>query len=261
MSGLANQFNSQIKSHFVALSQRIIEKHGEVDGLEKIITDHISTLSTNIEVPPDKPKKEQKVREKPLQCEARIWGSGPEHNGNERCSFNASLNGLCTKHAKAETECCIPCTLDRDGKKHLGLFYGRINQFQKGEVNIPPYKDLNNILRVQWTSEFMRRHISNEIEQGRCRLLKNPKAKKTTTKTTPPRQPITPLPSSNNDAFTILGLTNNASIAEIKQKYHALAREFHPDKIPDHYTNEQRLHSEERFKQINAAWQILQTRS
>lgn len=272
MSKILNEFNSVINDNLVDLSKHLIEKYGEMDGLEKAINEFLSSRSIDIgsqeqktdgkkkSAPKDKPKKERTVREKPLLCEARIRGT--ELDGSERCTFSAGPNGLCTKHAKAEAECSIPCSYSSDGKKRLGLFYGRINQFQDGEPNIPPYKDSNNIVRIQWNSDFMRSHISNEIKEGRCRLLKTPKAKKTTSKTTPTSpvyQQTTKLPSSNNEALTILGLDDKASNADIKQKYHALAREFHPDKIPDNYTNEQWIHSEERFKQISAAWEILQT--
>lgn len=263
MSTFFNEFNSQLNSNLVALSKKIIEKYGEVDGLEKTITEYLSSQSINIggkdqktdgkkSATKDKPKKERTVVEKAPQCEGRIWGS--LHDGNERCSFSAGPNGLCTKHAKAEAECCIPCSYSPDGEKRLGLFYGRINQFQEGEPNIPPYKDTNNIVRIQWNSDIIRSHISNEIEKGRCRLLKKPKA----TKTRPAAQPTKPLPFSNNEALTILELDHKASSADIKQKYHALAREFHPDKIPESYTEEERLNCEERFKQISAAWEILQ---
>lgn len=274
MSGIITQFNSQLQTHMAGLKHHITTQHGHVDGLEETIANYFSTLTINTDLPFE-PKKEKKSaskqksapKEKPKkertanQCEARIWGN--DHDGNERCFFSAGENGLCTKHAKAETECCVPCSVSSDGTKRLGLFYGRINQFQEGEPNIPPYKDSNGIVRIQWTSDLMRRHISNQIQQGRCRLSEEPKTKTTrkpkTTPTTDNTPKSTPLHSSKKDALTTLGLTDKDSPAQIKQKYHELAREFHPDKLPDNYSDEQRLHSQERFKQISAAWEILRT--
>ena len=105
----------------------------------------------------------------------------------------------------------------------------------------------------------MRRHISNKIQEGTCLLSKEPKTKATKAKKTKTTPQPTPLPSSQNDALTVLGLTSEASTTQIKQKYHDLASEFHHDKLPENYTNEQRLHSEERFKKISTAWEILKT--
>lgn len=274
MSGIIDQFNSQLHHHMAGLKDQITRTHGEVDGLEKTISDYFSTLSINTEFPIKQKNEKSEAharKEKPKkvrianQCEARIWGN--DHDGNERCFFSAGENGLCTKHAKAEAECSVPCCVGSNGAKHLGLFYGRINQFQEGEPNIPPYKDVNGIVRIQWSSDLMRRHISNEIQEGRCRLPEEPKTKtirkpktkntKTTPNTNNTPQP-TPLPSSKNDALAALGLDDKASTAQIKQRYHELAREFHPDKLPENYTNEKRLHSEERFKEISRAWEILQ---
>ena len=261
MSGIMNQFNSQLQTHMAGLKDHITKEHGHVDGLAETIAEYFSTLSINTEAPIKSKKvksapKPRKERDPEKRCQARVWGDG---DGTAQCSFGAGVNGLCTKHAKAEAECCVPCSVGSDGTKRLGLFYGRINQFQEGEPNIPPYKDTNGIVRIQWTSELMRRHISNKIQEGTCRLSKEPKTKATKAKKTKTTPQPTPLPSSQNDALTVLCLTSEASTTQIKQKYHDLAREFHPDKLPENYTNEQRLHSEERFKQISAAWEILKT--
>ena len=55
---------------------------------------------------------------------------------------------------------------------------------------------------------------------------------------------------SNRDYYKILGVSRSASDAEIKRAYHQLAREYHPDlnKSPE---------SEERFKEINEAYEVL----
>ena len=51
--------------------------------------------------------------------------------------------------------------------------------------------------------------------------------------------------------YRLLGVSENASIAEIKAAYKVLAKKYHPDK------NNGNPHAEERFKKINAAYQVL----
>jgi curved DNA-binding protein len=52
------------------------------------------------------------------------------------------------------------------------------------------------------------------------------------------------------DYYYILGVDRNAGEKEIKRAYRKLAREFHPDVNPD-------AQAEERFKEINEAYQVL----
>ncbi|WP_048922067.1 DnaJ domain-containing protein [Rufibacter radiotolerans] len=54
-----------------------------------------------------------------------------------------------------------------------------------------------------------------------------------------------------NNYYHILGVTSKASTAEIKAAYKRLALKFHPDKNPGNQ------HAEERFKQVNEAYQVL----
>ena len=53
------------------------------------------------------------------------------------------------------------------------------------------------------------------------------------------------------DLYEVLGVQRDASGAEIKKAYRALAQVHHPDKNPDN------PEAEERFKQISAAYDIL----
>lgn len=53
------------------------------------------------------------------------------------------------------------------------------------------------------------------------------------------------------DYYKILGVARNASTDEIRKAYRKLAMQYHPDKNPD---NKQ---AEERFKEINEAYQVL----
>lgn len=54
-----------------------------------------------------------------------------------------------------------------------------------------------------------------------------------------------------NDLYTILGVSKNATDAEIKRAYHALAKELHPDVNP----GDEKV--ADRFKQVSAAYSIL----
>src|ERR671921_2039746 len=53
------------------------------------------------------------------------------------------------------------------------------------------------------------------------------------------------------DPYRTLGVTKNASDEDIKKAYRKLARENHPDRIPDDAA------AEERFKDIQGAYDIL----
>ncbi|KAL2934113.1 Chaperone protein dnaJ A8 chloroplastic [Bienertia sinuspersici] len=53
---------------------------------------------------------------------------------------------------------------------------------------------------------------------------------------------------SNTDYYTALDVSRNASLDEIKSSYRKLARKYHPDKTPG---------SEEKFKEISAAYEVL----
>jgi molecular chaperone DnaJ len=58
------------------------------------------------------------------------------------------------------------------------------------------------------------------------------------------------MPKSNRDYYEILGVTKNASADEIKRAYRKLARQYHPDV-------NKKSGAEEKFKEINEAYQVL----
>ncbi|MCX6011983.1 MAG: DnaJ domain-containing protein, partial [Chloroflexi bacterium] len=56
--------------------------------------------------------------------------------------------------------------------------------------------------------------------------------------------------TTKRDYYDVLGISRNATADEIKKAYRKLAFEYHPDHNPD-------KNSEQKFKQINEAYEIL----
>jgi curved DNA-binding protein CbpA len=56
--------------------------------------------------------------------------------------------------------------------------------------------------------------------------------------------------------YEILEVSPSASNAEIRTAYLNLAREYHPDRVPEHLTK-LRADAEEKLKQVNQAWEVL----
>jgi len=61
---------------------------------------------------------------------------------------------------------------------------------------------------------------------------------------------------SKKDPYKILGVNRTASIDEIKKAYRKLAGKYHPDKV-GHLGDEFRVLAEEKFKEIQEAYQAL----
>jgi len=61
---------------------------------------------------------------------------------------------------------------------------------------------------------------------------------------------------SRSDPYEVLGIRRDASIDEIKKAYRNLAAKYHPDKV-DHLGDEFRVLAEQRFKEIQEAYQEL----
>jgi DnaJ like chaperone protein len=74
-----------------------------------------------------------------------------------------------------------------------------------------------------------------------------------------PRGPGTPPPRARlDDAYTALGLTSEASDAEVKRAYRRLVSENHPDKLASKGLPESmRQVAEERTREINLAYELI----
>jgi len=65
--------------------------------------------------------------------------------------------------------------------------------------------------------------------------------------------------SPRSDPYEVLGVHRHDSIDEIKRAYRKLAAKYHPDKV-DHLGNEFRILAEQKFKEIQEAYQELVNR-
>ena len=65
-----------------------------------------------------------------------------------------------------------------------------------------------------------------------------------------------PLNSPPKTPLEVLGLAPGASASEIKEAYRKLAAQYHPDKV-SHLGEEFRLLAEQRFREIQAAYDAL----
>lgn len=70
-------------------------------------------------------------------------------------------------------------------------------------------------------------------------------------------QPAVETPSDRASAFAVLGVTPDADAGTLKKLVDALRRAWHPDLARD---EQDRLRREERIKQINVAWDLIQGR-
>jgi DnaJ like chaperone protein len=72
------------------------------------------------------------------------------------------------------------------------------------------------------------------------------------------RLPGQPSSGRRDDSYAVLGLGENASVAEIKRTYHVLIRKHHPDKLASQgLPPELMAQATEKMKRINAAYSAL----
>jgi hypothetical protein len=189
-----NLFSSQLEA---MAKQMATQFNLPTEELMKMVTSHsisvnlleLTTKKGNKIKNKSKNKKSIKTPiTKENRCMARVWGSG---TGTDQCNCIKKDGDYCTRHAKQAAICEQPCMLDDNGKK-LGLFCGRIDQFQEG-TTLPPFAVAGQI-RIEWDSMEFKEAIDAGILNGtykrtnktgnkaKTKKTKTKKAKKISTK-------------------------------------------------------------------------------
>ena len=125
------------------------------------------------------------------QCMARVWQSG---SGLDQCArVRVDGQDYCKTHAKKAVIGVKACQVAPEGKglaavpakMRIGLWCGRIDEWQDGEDGIPPYKDSDGIIRIEWSNETIKARIASELEQGTARHAgeRRPRSRKSKTPT------------------------------------------------------------------------------
>ena len=228
MTSTEQAFQALLSNQMVAFAAHMATQFPDLDE-ERIIqmaNDHCSGLSL-VEAAAAIPKGKAKrgsgktkrtgtptKRQEPSpdeRCMARVWQTG---SGCDQCSKSRADGDYCKSHAKkaAIGELAIQVHPDSVGLAHvpasarLGLWCGRIDEFQDGEDGVPPYKDQEGIIRIEWTSDDMKARVSAEVDAGTARFAGGGEKKKAKRKTKSPQTVDThmadDLELSNQDTST-----------------------------------------------------------
>ena len=166
--------NTRFNTLATALSQKVIEEFNITEQTERM-DNVVREFIDNMEV----------VKTKSLEkniCIARIWGKSG--SGNEQCKSKKKEGDYCMKHYKQAAVSEQPCVRDDNGNK-VGLFFGRIDQFQEG-LEVPPYKDNHNIIQIIWKNGEVERCIKTDVTNGYTHFkMSDYKKKKTIVEDTP----------------------------------------------------------------------------
>ena len=165
---LAQQMTSQIKQEFDLHMEDTDERMNSI--IENLVSELMITKNTH-------PRKDI---DESLRCMARVWGNG---NGDSQCRFKIKDGDYCSRHSKQASIEIKPCVRDENGKK-VGLWCGRIDQWQDDNIGIPPYKDSNNVVQIIWNNDNVKHKIKIDIEDG-CTISHLEKTRKSFYKKTP----------------------------------------------------------------------------
>ena len=174
---MENLFSGQLE----AMAKKMASEFNlPVEELMKMVTTHSSSVNILDLAKKKKTKTKAKAKSKSTsntpvapenRCMARVWGSG---GGCDQCRCSRKDGDYCARHAKQAAICEQPCMLDDNGKK-LGLFCGRIDQFQNG-TTLPPFA-VGGEIRIEWNSPEFKIALEIGINNGTFKRREGVKTK------------------------------------------------------------------------------------
>lgn len=174
---MENLFSGQLE----AMAKKMASEFNlPVDELMKMVTTHSDSVNILDLAKKGKTKTKAKAKSKSTsntpvapenRCMARVWGSG---GGCDQCRCSRKDGDYCARHAKQAAICEQPCMLDDNGKK-LGLFCGRIDQFQNG-TTLPPFA-VGGEIRIEWNSPEFKIALEIGINNGTFKRREGVKTK------------------------------------------------------------------------------------
>ena len=174
---MENLFSGQLE----AMAKKMASEFNlPVEELMKMVTTHSDSVNILDLAKKGKNKTKAKAKSKSTsntpvapenRCMARVWGSG---GGCDQCRCSRKDGDYCARHAKQAAICEQPCMLDDNGKK-LGLFCGRIDQFQEG-TTLPPFA-VGGEIRIEWNSPEFKIALEIGINKGTFKRREGVKTK------------------------------------------------------------------------------------
>ena len=224
MTTTEQAFQSLLANQMLAFASHMATQYPDLNAerLNQMANEHCTGLNL-VEATAAIPKKRGKKaarsggpRSTPVpeeRCMARVWHTG---SGNDQCAKSRADGDYCKGHAKKAligelaiqvAEEAVNCAHVPAGKR-VGLWCGRIDQFQDGQQGIPPYKDSHGIVRIEWTTEDMRARVSSDVEAGTARYAgdgeKKRKSKPKSTATVVDTNLVTELEDANTESTDLM---------------------------------------------------------
>ena len=174
---MENLFSGQLE----AMAKKMASEFNlPVEELMKMVTTHSDSVNILDLAKKGETKTKAKAKSKSTsntpvapenRCMARVWGSG---GGCDQCRCSRKDGDYCARHAKQAAICEQPCMLDDNGKK-IGLFCGRIDQFQNG-TKLPPFA-VGGEIRIEWNSPEFKIALEIGINNGTFKRREGVKTK------------------------------------------------------------------------------------